>query len=138
MGGGCSVNSVSSSGRDSAERAARLYRSALGCFDSTPFDATPDLGFPAAPGATSFEVIPLWAGARPGDVWVVGEELRMIVDRCDRSHPASEAFATLTLGRSAADEATAQRWIALHEVWEARAIDRLPEPDGARAPARAR
>lgn len=115
---------------DQDRRVARLYRTQLGCFDSTAFDRLPPLDVGLVTAGATYEVIPLWAGARPGDMWVVDGESRLISDRVGRQHPAWEAYAE----RVRADAETpseAEKWLMLHEVWAARTTgDFLPSRTG--------
>lgn len=114
-------------GDDPDRPVARLYRTELGCFDSTPFDRSPPVDVDPVTAGATYEVIPLWAGARPGDLWVVGREIRLILDRVGREHPAWEAYAE-RIRAEAETAAEAEKWLMLHEVWSARTADQLPPP----------
>lgn len=119
MGYGSDLTAI---GDDQGHQVARLYRTELGCFDSTPFDRSPPLDVDLVAAGDTYEVIPLWAGARPGDMWVVGAESRLILDRCGRQHPAWEAYAE-RIRAAAETPADAEKWLMLHEIWAARTTD---------------
>lgn len=118
MGYGSDLTAIGGEDR----QVARLYRTELGCFDSTPFERPPPLDVDVVTAGATYEVIPLWAGARPGDMWVVGGESRLILDRCGRQHPAWEAYAE-RIRAAAETPADAEKWLMLHEVWAARTTD---------------
>jgi hypothetical protein len=77
---------------------------------------------PVAPGEISFEVLPVSVGAQVNDLWVVGEQVRRLLDRCGPDHWAPKRVAALMIDEFG-ELARVLEWLRAHEVWAAVALD---------------